>query len=162
MDFKLYEIGEKYRQALENIQVDPDTGVVTGLEEVRELSGAFDTKAEAIACYIKELSAVSASIKAEMDQLKRRKETVEKTADRLRGYLSGWMGAMEKDRLKTAKVSISFRKTSACQILDVELIPPGFCSVEIKPQKSAITKAIRSGESVPGARLVESQTLLIR
>ena len=162
MDFKLYEISEMYRQALDEIQVDPDTGVVTGFEEVQKLSGEFDSKAEAIACYIKELQAFSDSVKAEMDGLKKRAESAKKTADRLKEYLGQQMDGADKDKIKTPRVSISWRKSTSCEILDASEVPEKYCTVEVKPSKSAITQAIKDGETVPGAALVENRKLQIR
>lgn len=162
MDFKLYEISEMYRAALECIQVDPETGVVTGFEEVQKLSGEFDSKAEAIACYIKELLAFGESVKAEMDHMKKRAESAKKTADRLKEYLAQQMDGLGKDSVKTPRVSISWRKSSSCEILDASALPKQYCTVEVKPSKSAISRAIKDGETVPGATMVEKRNLQIR
>ena len=162
MEWKLYEIGQAYREALESIQVDPETGEVLDMGSITSLAGAFDEKADAVACYIKELAAMEEGIKKEKQALDARQKAVTKTRERLRAYLSTWMEEVGRDKIKTPRCAISWRKTASCVVDDENILPEEFRKVKIEPAKAAITKAIREGIQVPGAHLEEGRTLQIK
>ena len=45
----LYEITKEYLDVLDNLEVDEETGEITGAERLDEMEGSFDQKAEAVA-----------------------------------------------------------------------------------------------------------------
>ena len=150
----LYEIGRQYLEALEGMEIDPETGEIIGGEAVARLNGQFDEKCEAVGCYIKELNAQAAAIKAEQEGLQKRRKALEAKAERLREYLADWMIAAGKERLETPRAALSWRKTSAVVVDDLE--------VKIEADKALIRKLIQLGDHLEGARLEESRSLQIK
>ena len=47
----MYEIREAYRDALDQLTVDPETGELTGTEALEALEGDIEDKIEAMKCY---------------------------------------------------------------------------------------------------------------
>ena len=82
----LYEIKQKYLDAMNNISVDEETGEILGLEELSSIEGEFDDKAENVSLYIKNLVAEANAIKTEENNLKARRERLTKRADKLERY----------------------------------------------------------------------------
>lgn len=158
----LYEIGRQYLEALEGMEIDPETGEIIGGEAVARLGGRFDEKCEAVGCYIKELNARAAAIKAEQDGLQKRRKALEAKAERLREYLADWMNVAGKERLETPRAAISWRKSSAVIVDDLEALPELCRKVKIEPDKTLIRKLIRLGDPVEGARLEETRSLQIK
>lgn len=158
----LYEIGRQYLEALEGMEIDPETGEIIGGEAVARLSGAFDQKCEAVGCYIKELNAQAAAIKAEQDGLQKRRKALEAKAERLREYLADWMSAAGKERLETPRAALSWRKSSAVVVDDLEALPESCRKVKIEADKALIRMLLKQGDAVEGARLEEGRSLQIR
>ena len=161
MNNTLYEITDKYLKVLDNLEIDEETGEILNAEELDELSGAFEEKSEAVACYIKNSEVFIGDLKANL--AKRRKQT-EKRIDYLKNVLTACLDAAGRDKVETTKVRVSFRKSVVVSIDDEKALPADFVveTVTTKPDKTAIKKAIQSGQEVSGASLVENRNLQIK
>ena len=159
MNNTLYEITDKYLKVLDNLEIDEETGEILNAEELDELSGAFEEKSEAVACYIKN----SEVFIGDLNLAKRRKQT-EKRIDYLKNVLTACLDAAGRDKVETTKVRVSFRKSVAVSIDDEKALPADFVveTVTTKPDKTAIKEAIQSGQEVSGASLVENRNLQIK
>lgn len=161
---KIYEIPSTLRDLLDRLDADPDTGEVDGdaLAAYAEYQGAATEKLEATACYVRELEAEAEAIKAEEDRLAKRRKALEGKAARLKTYL---MPALEAvgGKVKGVMASLRIGKTQAVKVLDLEALPEAFKRIKttIDPDKTAIKKALKSGEDIPGAVLEERQSVVI-
>ena len=157
----LYQLTNEFEKAMQAITVDPETGEVSGFEAVDSLDAAFEDKAEAYAVTIKNLAAEAAALKNERDNLKAREDSVKKCMEQ---HLADSMLAVGKDKISTAKAALSFRKSVQVNIVNDVEVPDDLCKVVIdrKPDKTAIGKLLKSGETVPGAELVENMNLQVK
>lgn len=164
MNNTLYEITDKYLKVLDNLEIDEETGEILNAEELDELSGAFEEKSEAVACYIKNSEVFIGDLKAEEANLAKRRKQTEKRIDYLKNVLTACLDAAGRDKVETTKVRVSFRKSVAVSIDDEKALPADFVveTVTTKPDKTAIKKAIQSGQEVSGASLVENRNLQIK
>lgn len=158
----LYEIAENLRQAFDNIAID-ENGEVQGLSDLDELGVAFGDKAEATACYIKELIGLAERIKAEEKAFAERRRQLENKTEWLKKYLSRQMQTAGRPELETPRCRISFRKSEAV-VADIEMLPREFVRMEIRESadKAAIKAALKAGREVTGAALVQSNNIQIR
>ena len=147
MNNTLYEITDKYLKVLDNLEIDEETGEILNAEELDELSGAFEEKSEAVACYIKNSEVFIGDLKAEEANLAKRRKQTEKRIDYLKNVLTACLDAAGRDKVETTKA-----------------LPADFVveTVTTKPDKTAIKKAIQSGQEVSGASLVENRNLQIK
>lgn len=164
MSNTLYEITSEYLKALDNLEIDEETGEILNAEELDNLSGAFEEKSESVACYIKNAEAFIGDLKAEEDNLSKRRKTAERKIEYLKNVLTACLDAAGRDKFETAKVKISFRRSVKVQIDDESAIPVDFITttVSTKPDKTAIKKAIQANQEVSGASLVEGRNLQIK
>ena len=112
MSMSIYEI-EQSIMAL----VDPETGEITDFEALDNLTIARDEKIENIAMWIKNLTAEGKAIRDEEKSLAERRRTAENKAESLEKYLEQTLNG---DKFSTAKVAISYRKSTAVNIADEE------------------------------------------
>ena len=119
----LYEISADFLKALDGLEVDEETGEIMNFDAVEALDAQFEDKAESVACYIKNLSAFAADLKAEEENLSARRKTVERRVDSVKKYLSSCLVTVGKDKVETAKARISFRKSIQVQIDDEAALP---------------------------------------
>ena len=160
----LYEINREIEEVIANA-VDPETGEITGdLSSLETLEMARDEKIENTGLYIKNLAADIEQLKNEENALKQRRQIKEHRIDRLKQYVSYSLQNAGQKKFETPRLSLSFRKTTAVDIDDMDKLPEEYrrTKTEIRADKTAISKAIKNGVEVDGARLVERLSLQIK
>ena len=155
---KFYEIDAQIEATLEQL-VDED-GVINEEAEAAldALEAANEQKTESILLAIKGLRAEAEAIRNEEKALADRRHQLEKKSDSLTEFIKGRLAG---EKFKTPRVSVSYRKTTSCEITDEWAIPEDYVKTTVSFDKVALTKALKSGE-VPGARLVEGQSMIIK
>lgn len=145
--------------------IDPDTGEISegGYSVIEQLEMERDAKIENIGCWIKNLEADAAAIKAEAKAMSDRAKAAEKKADGLRGYLAAVLAG---EKWSSPKVAISWRKSVAVEIDEAEVpeLPEQYVrrKVSVEADKTAIKEALKAGESIEGCRLVERNNINIK
>ena len=148
MNNSLYEITREYLEAFDRLEVDEETVEILNFEALDALDGVFEEKAESVACYIKNLEAFIGSLKTEELSLAERRKSAERKVDNMKKYLTSCLDAAGRDKVETAKVRVSFRKSVSVNIEDEGVLPSYFIleTVSTKPDKTAIKKAIQAGQ----------------
>ena len=155
----LYEIDEKILECVANC-IDPDTGEIVSNEQLESLQMERQTKLENVALYIKNLKADAAMYKVEKQAFAERQAAAEKRAESLSEWLKN---ALDGQKFKTEKAEVSFRKTQKVEILDIwDLNEDLLKYSDPTPDKAAIKRAIKAGEEVKGAKLVDDISISIK
>jgi predicted small secreted protein len=167
----LYNIDNKILEIIERgFVVDEDTGeIIDAHEEVNarleELEFDRTAKIENIALYVKNLEALTLSLKNEENALAERRKAKEKRIESLKNYLTNSMVAAGENGIETSKVCISFRKSEAV-VADMNKLDEAYIAVKTtidrKPDKAAIKKAIKEGIAVEGAYIETKQNLQLK
>jgi hypothetical protein len=136
------------------------------------IEGEFEMKAENVAQYIKGLKAEAEDIKAEEQALAARRKAKERRASSLTDYLLTCMTRIHREKIETAKCRLTVRKNAeSVRITDEnglikQLEALGRSDLlRVKPpelDKTAIKKALQSGETINGAELGRTECLLIK
>lgn len=155
----LYEIDEKILECMTNC-IDPDTGEITNSEQLEALQMERQTKLENVALYIKNLKADAATYKAEKQAFEKRQAAAEKEAESLSKWLKN---ALDGQRFKTDKTEVSFRKTQRVEVIDIWDLNEDFVKYsDPTPDKAAIKRAIKAGEEVKGAKLIDDISMTVK
>lgn len=163
----LYEINEQLKVVLDGgIVIDEETGeILFDSENIEALQLALKDKLEGCALYLKNLGAEAAAIKEEEARLASRRKTKERKAERLKEYIRDIMADNgEGFRLETPRAALSLRRSESVAITDQSLIPREYLRIkeDIKPDKTAIKKALKNGQDVQGVCLVENLNLQVK
>ena len=160
----IWEISEKYAAALENMEIDEETGEVMNAAMYEIAESEFEEKAENYALYIKNLRSTTEGIKAERQKLAERQKAIENKTAILEDRLEWAMRSVSRTKFETARVALSFRKSEVISITDEGIIPASYMreKVTTEPDKTAIRAAIKNGETVDGAAMVEKYNLQIK
>lgn len=120
-------------------------------------------KVESICMVMKNLEHKAAAYKAEIDRMTQRKKTLENGVERLKQSLVEYMSVAEVKKVEAGLFTVSLGKSKSVNIVDEAAIPCAFL-VEQPPKidKTAIGKALKAGEAVQGAELVEKPFTTIR
>jgi len=137
-------------------------------EELAIRRDNFKYKAEAYAKFILKLESEADAAAAEIKRIQALKKAKENTIARLKeSLLAALMVFTEEDakgirRYETPLAKLSTRKSQSVEVLDEASIPTAFWVIKKELSKSEISKAIKDGESVPGAQLKDNIGLSIR
>lgn len=164
---RLYEINDRIYELLNQELIDPETGEildVNAFDELKDLEVERDIKIENTGLFIKNLDAEITALKAEEKRLAERRKAKENKYNWTKSFLNDFMVMEGLPKFETAKLKLSFRKSESVGITNEKLLPEKFVKTEIisNPMKAEIKKALKSGDDIPGAELVENQNLQVK
>ena len=104
------------------------------------------------------------AIDNEIKRLKAMKESKERAIDRLKSAVKNAMLVSNIEKIESPLFKLSIRKSEAVEVDIVEALPNAFQNVKnvVTADKVAIKEAIKRGENVTGARLIENFNLQIK
>lgn len=141
--------------------IDEETGEIMDYEAYKNLHIDRDKKIENTALFIKNLKAEESAINAEVDNLQERASKIKRKHENLSKYLQTFLAG---EKFKTSKVTISYRKSDPVDIVDIEAIPDMYMRTKTtrESDKVAIKQAIKAGNKIPGAMLLDKQNMSIK
>nr|DAH73565.1 MAG TPA: resistance protein [Caudoviricetes sp.] len=159
----LYEINQNILNCItteEGMTVNTETGEVIDLEALEQLELERSEKIRNIALWIKNLKSDAVALDAEEKAFKARKDAAKRKAEQLSKYLAD---VLNGEKVTGTDFAISWRKSTAVNVLDEKALPPTFLVPQPpKVDKTGISKALKSGETVSGAELIERQNMTIK
>lgn len=156
--WQIYQINSEIQRFLEE-HVDPETGEILDFEGLERLSLKREEILEGLMLTVKNCRAEAEAVKAEKLALAERQSKLEKNVEKLKQFLAD---ELHGQKFKTAKVDCSFRKSTSTEITDIGLIPADYLEYTPKPKKDDIKAAIKAGENVPGAQIIEKLSIIIK
>lgn len=144
-----------------------ENGEVTDYEALDALQMERDRKIENVACWIKDLNAEAKAIREEELALAARRQSAEKRAERLKGYLDH---VLQGSRFDTARCSVKYRISMATVIEDEQetlkwlvehSVHDGY-TTKVSLNKSVIGDLLKQNIPIPGTVLEKRQNILIR
>lgn len=152
----LYEIKKEILDT-----IDLETGEIIDTDKFNNLQIEFNDKIENIALWYKNLLSEAAAYKAEKEVFAHKQKTAENKAESLKKYLDSALGGR---KFNTVKVDVTYRKSTSVYVEDVEKLLGEYKKsvITISADKTAIGKALKSGELVQGASLVENNNIQIK
>ena len=145
----LYEIDQAILDC-----IDQETGEIIDRARLDALQMERASKIEGVACWIKNLAADAAAYKAEKEAFAEREKAALKKAEGLKAWLADALGGQ---KFSTWRCAVAFRRSEAVEITDEAALPREMKTEKrtYTPNKTAIKAAIKAGEYVPGACLVD-------
>ena len=159
----LFEIDQKYTRLFINT-VNPETGEIIGehldVDALQELAAESREKVENIGLFIKNEEAKAKAIGDELRGLQIRKKSHENRVEALKRYLLKFGGG---ENVETARVCVKFSAGRESTVIDnPEEVPESYRIYTFKPNKTEIKKAIKAGETIPGAHLERKPSVSIK
>lgn len=142
--------------------VDTETGEVIDLEAIAALEMERGEKLENVGCWYKQLLAEADALKAQKNIFAEREKAKRNKAESLKTFLTDYL---DGKKFETDKVAMSFRKSEAVEFDRQYLlcVPDEYLKFKAPElNKTAVKKAIKAGESVPGCELVVKNNLQIK
>lgn len=158
---QLYELAQSYQELYQKAaEEETDSALLSST--LAAIDDAFDDKAEKTAYVVKNLEADAKALGDEIKRLQGRKKRAERNAQSLKDYLFDHMSALDKRRIKTPYMDISIRNNPKSVKVDESHLPADYFVETRRADKAKIKAALQAGEAVPGAELIQKQSLQIR
>ena len=164
---KLYELTQNYRNLeslLDNLGEQEGLTVEMIHGALGQVEDDINTKIENTCKVIKEIEADSIGIEEEIKRLSALKKQKENTVKKLKEYVEFEMNGIGLTKVEGKLFKISFRKSKVVKVLDETKIPKEFIKIKTTEtiSKTDLGKALKNGEIIEGAELVENKTLQIK
>lgn len=162
---KLFEIDATIAACVmldESRAVNTETGEVIDIEALEALQMEREQKIENIACWYKNLLSDADQLKEQKNAFAEREKAARSKADSLKKFLESYL---DGKKFETAKVAMSYRKSEAVEFdaAYIHDIPADYLKFkEPELDKTAVKKAIKAGETIPGCQLVTRNNLQIK
>lgn len=163
MSMSLYEIN----QAILSL-VDEETGEILDIEGLAALQMEREHKIENVACWVKNLVAEGAALRAEEVNLAERRKKIERKVERLKAYLED---ALAGEKFESTRCTINFRKTSRVEISDIHAAAEWADDNGLRDivtysaptiSKTELSKLLKEGREIPGCELVDGISMSVK
>lgn len=154
---KLYELSENHR-ALMALAEDEGIDVADTIEGVE---GEFNDKAQSLVHVLQNMDGDVTALDAEIERLQTRKKAIQNRQDSMRDYLRQNMEATGIRKISCPLFTINcIQGREIAEIENPDALPDEYVKVKttVSPDKNAITKALKDGETIPGAKLIHAKS----
>lgn len=175
---QLYMLTEKAKELYNTLMetADTETGEIdTDIsQQLDNMLMEVNEKAVTIGSVYRAMTTEADDIDKEIKRLQAIKKRIDTQADNLKEYLStnlqklgiesiqGTYGELGIKEMKGMYANISFRNSERCVVDEIKAIPEEYLRVEVKPDLTAIKKAIKSGEEIDGAHIETVKNIQIK
>lgn len=167
MSENLYDLSAEL--ALINDEIIDAEGEITPELEARldDLAITFDRKVFGVTRWTLNLDARIDALGAEIKRLQSRKKSTDNLKTRLKEFMKGCMTVADKKKLEFDNFTVAVQKNPpSVEITDEDAIPSKYFTI-IPEQKQinkaallADLKALKEGQTIPGAQLITDRTNL--
>ena len=155
----LYELNNTYQYLL-NMDLDEETLQDT-LDSIN-FQDDLENKVDGYCRVLRELEAEEEKFSAEIKRLQEAKKRITTRKEKLKTNLQENLISMNALKVNAGTFALSFRKSKKVEIENETLLAEKFFKVKKEVNKTELAKALKAGEEVAGASLVESMNLQIK
>ena len=165
-NLSLYQLTGNYLEAMDFL-TDPEIDLpIEAINDTLEaLTGELEDKAINVTKFLRNMEAVADAIKEAEESMAKRRKALENRVKWMKDYLKGSMEHTGISKIECPFFKLSIQKNpAAVNIFDETAIPEHFKEqiISWKIDKTAIKNAIKAGEAVKGAELINGTRLVIK
>lgn len=167
---KFYDVVNDYIERMEYLEqgINAETGEMTDNSNqlaiwTEELTQDLKDKSANVIAVVRNQELTVEALDNEIKRLQAMKESIKKKLEKFKCYVKNAMLVNNIERIDTTLGAIKFTKSTTTEIYDESLIDKKFIEVVTteKISKEKIKAALKAGEEVQGAKLVENKNLKI-
>ena len=160
---RLYEISENYQFLLDNLCDENGEVREDARAQLNEVKESMDVKCMNVVRVFKEMEVACEGIEKERKAMQAREKRIKDQVAWLKGYLLENMQACHIDKISCPQFEIKLRKNpKSVDVLNEADIPDEYWVEKRELSKEAIKIALAGGMEVPGARLIQKSSVVIR
>ena len=159
---ELYNIHQAHRSLIAEIEANEGELTPELESTLNGLEIDLNEKLASMAYVVKEYSDKALLVANEIKRLQGLEKSHKNNAEYFKQYIDTVMRETGISEVKQNNIRLSYHKSTAVEIFDLERIEERYMVVNWSPNKTLIKAAIEAGELVPGAEIVERQNLQIK
>lgn len=159
----IYELNKNYQEVsalLETAETEEELQAINDTLEMLDCS--IEEKVENTAKYIKNVESDIEGIKAEINRLTALKKQKERNTEWLKSNIEYALKYKGIEKLEVGTFKCGYRKSESVEVDDLKAIPSDYTKTEIKPDKTAIKKALKAGEEINGVHIQTNMNFYIK
>jgi len=159
----IYELNKNYQEVsalLETAETEEELQAINDTLEMLDCS--IEEKVENTAKYIKNVESDIEGIKAEINRLTALKKQKERNTEWLKSNIEYALKNKGIENLEVGTFKCGYRKSESVEVDDLKAIPSDYTKTEIKPDKTAIKKALKAGEEINGVHIQTNMNFYIK
>jgi len=167
---KFYDVAKDYIERMEYLEqgINAETGEMTDNSNqlaiwTEELAQDLKDKSANVIAVVRNQELTIEALDNEIKRLQAMKDSIKKKLDKFKIYIKSSMLTNNIEKIETPIGTIKFTKSISTEIYDESLIDSRFKEIVTteKISKEKIKAALKAGEEVQGAKLVENKNLKI-
>jgi hypothetical protein len=157
----LWKIEEELRALVDSVETCPAELQAELEARIARYVGAEIDKVDRVGAVLSSLDGVAANARAEIDRLRARQQSAERTRARLEDYVLRVLRERDGQPLKGRNVTLSVRHSEALIVDDPDAVPAEWkrTTVVVDVPKDPLKKAIKGGSVIPGAHIERRDSL---
>ena len=162
---QLYKLTQEMASAIDRYNsVESEEELMLIEQHLTSLSIPFQEKCVGVAHHIQNLEADEVAIDNEIQRLSQLLQRAKRGKEFFKRYLSGAMLATNTDKIETATLKLSFRKSESVEVVDESLVPEKYKKRKevVTVDKMAIRADWKVGVGVAGTEIKENKNLQIK
>jgi hypothetical protein len=159
---ELYHIHKAHRSLISEIEANEGELTPELETSLKSLQIGLNDNLASLAYTVKEYNDKALLVANEIKRLQGLEKSHKNNAEYFKQYIDTVMKETGLTKLEQNNIRLSYRKSTAVEVFDVERIEARYMVVKSEPNKTLIKAAIEAGELVAGAELVERQNLQIK
>lgn len=159
---KLYDLTTEYQALLDKVSEQGGALEQADLDALDKVEMAFEDKVDGYAAVIRSLTHHMDVYEQEEDRLWTRRQALKNSVAAMKERLALNMTRLNQKAVKGKRFNVRIQGSQSVQVLDESLVPDEFKKTEKTVVLSTVKEAIESGKEVPGCRLKQSESVVIR
>lgn len=157
----LYQIEQELESLLDTVEVCPEELRPSLEARITGYVGSEAVKVDGIGQVLSSLDAVQSHAKSEIERLRARQKSAENNAERLKAYILHVLAQRDGKPLKGNYVTFFANRSEALIIDDPETVPTEWkrTTVSVDIPKEPVKRAIKAGQTIPGAHIEQREYL---
>lgn len=170
-NMSLFDISLEYHALADliesDLEVNEETGeIVDNTNELKQLfenlQMSFEEKLDNSQRYIMTLKSEENILAEEIKRLQAKKSSVKNKQDRIKSMILNSLQTSKQSKFKTPFNNFIIKETEAVEVLDNDLLARTYLRIKFEADKVKIKSALKSGDEVEGAKLVNNTSLVIK
>jgi hypothetical protein len=157
----LWRIEEELEALVNSVDGCPDELRPDLEAKIAEYLSASAEKVDKVDAVLASLDGVAESARREIERLRERQQSAERSSRRLEGYVLRVLRERDGRPLKGRNVTFSARRSEALVIDDPGAVPNEFkrTTITVDVPKDPIKRALKAGQIIPGVHIEQHENL---
>lgn len=159
---KLYDLTSSYQALLDKVSEQGGDLTQEDLDALDAVEMAFEDKVDGYAAVIQTMKLHAEDYDIEERRLWTRRKILQNSIQAMKDRLAVNMARLNQTAVKGKRFNVRLNHSQSVEVVDEAAVPDQYKITEVAVVKALVKSALESGEDVPGCRLKQNESVVIR